>query len=65
MQYQPCVIDLFSNLLGNLGDGQTVVGFDNFIYDSVVPACFMAPLKSTFDLRDGQTVGVSFVYLSC
>jgi exportin-T len=38
------------------GDGQTVVGFDKFIYDSVVPACFMAPLKSTFDLKDGQTV---------
>ncbi|XP_062522258.1 exportin-T-like [Corticium candelabrum] len=38
------------------GDGQVVVGFDTFIYKSVVPSCFLAPLKAEFDLRDGQTV---------
>ena len=30
-------------------------GFTQFIYKNIVPACFMAPLKSTFDLSDAQT----------
>ncbi|XP_038054110.1 exportin-T-like [Patiria miniata] len=31
-------------------------GFRDFIYKYIVPACFMAPLKATFNLSDGQTV---------
>ncbi|XP_021920575.1 exportin-T-like [Zootermopsis nevadensis] len=30
--------------------------FTQFIYKNIVPACFMAPLKSTFDLSDAQTL---------
>ncbi|XP_070558298.1 exportin-T-like isoform X2 [Ptychodera flava] len=30
-------------------------GFREFIYKNIIPACFHAPLKSTFDLNDGQT----------
>ena len=33
-----------------------MVGFPDFIYKSIVPAFFMAPLKPHFDLSDGQTV---------
>ena len=32
------------------------VGFADFVYKHIVPACFLAPLKQTFDLADGQTV---------
>lgn len=30
--------------------------FKTFIYDSILPSCFLAPLKTTFDLNDAQTV---------
>ena len=33
--------------------------FDDFMYKNIVPACFAAPLKTTFDLNDAQTVLVS------
>lgn len=36
-----------------------MVGFPDFIYKHIVPACFLAPLKPTFDLSDAQTVLVS------
>nr|XP_057923404.1 exportin-T [Doryrhamphus excisus] len=31
-------------------------GFSDFVYKHIVPACFLAPLKPTFDLSDAQTV---------
>lgn len=31
-------------------------GFSDFLYARIVPACFQAPLKATFDLGDAQTV---------
>lgn len=31
-------------------------GFLEFLYTQVVPACFLAPLKTTFDLNDAQTI---------
>ena len=34
-------------------------GFEEFIYQSIVPACILAPLKPSFDLNDAQTVIVS------
>ncbi|KAL7641021.1 UNVERIFIED_CONTAM: hypothetical protein RMT77_008158 [Armadillidium vulgare] len=30
--------------------------FTEFIYSQVIPACFLAPLKSSFDLNDAQTL---------
>ena len=38
------------------GGKEHPVGFDDFIYKNIVPACFMAPMKPTFDLNDAQTV---------
>ncbi|XP_016403146.1 exportin-T-like [Sinocyclocheilus rhinocerous] len=38
------------------GGKDGLVGFPDFIYKHIVPACFMAPLKPTFDLSDAQTV---------
>lgn len=37
-----------------------MVGFPDFIYKHIVPACFLAPMKPTFDLSDAQTVLVSY-----
>lgn len=44
------------------GDGE-MGGFKEFIYQSVVPACILAPLKPSFDLNDAQTVIVSNIAL--
>ena len=33
-------------------------GFDEFIYKNIIPACFVAPLKATFDLKDVQALTV-------
>lgn len=41
------------------GGKDGMVGFPDFIYKHIVPACFLAPLKPTFDLADAQTVLVS------
>ncbi|KAK7083729.1 hypothetical protein SK128_023939 [Halocaridina rubra] len=37
-------------------NGSEPPGFIEFIYTQVVPACFLAPLKTTFDLNDAQTI---------
>ncbi|XP_069101295.1 exportin-T-like isoform X2 [Argopecten irradians] len=37
------------------GQDTSIPGFLEFIYDSILPACFMAPFKPTFDLNDGQS----------
>lgn len=42
-----------------VGGKDGLVGFPDFIYKNIVPACFLAPLKPTFDLSDAQTVLVS------
>lgn len=39
-----------------LGGKDGPVGFADFVYKHIVPACFLAPLKETFDLTDAQTV---------
>ena len=42
-----------------IGGKDALQGFPEFIYKEIVPACFMAPMKPTFDLDDGQTTLVS------
>ena len=46
-------MDLYISLAGDKGG---LAGFEEFMYKHIVPACFMAPMKPTFDLSDGQTV---------
>lgn len=46
-------------MCAHVGGKDGLVGFPDFIYKHIVPACFLAPLKPTFDLSDAQTVLVS------
>ena len=50
---------LFNYFCLCLGGSNGDPGFRDFIYDSIVPACFLAPIKPTFDLNDAQTFLVS------
>uniref|UniRef100_A0A6Q2WRK2 Exportin-T n=1 Tax=Esox lucius TaxID=8010 RepID=A0A6Q2WRK2_ESOLU len=47
---------ILSKLVELWGAKDGMVGFPDFIYKHIVPACFLAPLKPTFDLTDAQTV---------
>ena len=40
----------------SVGGSNGLNGFGEFIYESIVPASFVAPMKSTFDLNDAQTI---------
>ncbi|XP_064417764.1 exportin-T isoform X1 [Latimeria chalumnae] len=47
---------ILSKLVELWGGKDGLVGFGDFIYKHIVPACFLAPMKQTFDLTDAQTV---------
>lgn len=47
---------ILTRLVELWGGKDGMVGFPDFIYKNIVPACFLAPLKTTFDLSDAQTV---------
>ncbi|KAH9494515.1 hypothetical protein Btru_042329 [Bulinus truncatus] len=54
-QSQKCCFSTLRKLIELWGGKDAFPGFPEFIYKEIVPACFMAPLKPTFDLADGQT----------
>ena len=39
--------------------GDAVTGFVEYMYTHILPACFIAPLKPSFELSDGQFYLVS------
>uniref|UniRef100_A0A3B5LXE0 Exportin-T n=1 Tax=Xiphophorus couchianus TaxID=32473 RepID=A0A3B5LXE0_9TELE len=47
---------ILTRLVELWGGKDGMVGFPDFTYKHIVPACFLAPLKPTFDLSDAQTV---------
>ncbi|XP_015780138.1 PREDICTED: exportin-T-like [Acropora digitifera] len=54
-----CAQKISFNILRKLIElwgGSNGIGFEEFIYKSIVPATFMAPMKSTFNLADAQTI---------
>ena len=54
-------MDVLFIFLCPLGDDGVFPGFTEYMYREVLPACFMAPLKASFDLNDGHSYLVSFV----
>ena len=44
--------------------GESSPGFVEFMYKHIIPACFLAPLKSTFDFGDAHSFLVSCLYLA-
>ncbi|CAL1531674.1 unnamed protein product [Lymnaea stagnalis] len=54
-QSQKCCFSTLKKLIEVWGCKEGLPGFPAFIYKEIVPACFMAPMKQTFDLADGQT----------
>lgn len=52
---------LIRALIFFVGGKDGPVGFADFVYKHIVPACFLAPLKQTFDLADAQTVLVGIL----
>jgi len=53
---QKISFNILRKLVELWGGSNGLNGFREFIYDSIVPASFVAPMKSTFDLNDAQTV---------
>ncbi|XP_040265104.1 exportin-T [Bufo bufo] len=47
---------ILSKLVELWGGKDGLVGFADFVYKHIVPACFLAPMKPTFDLADAQTI---------
>ncbi|GFO01906.1 exportin-t-like [Plakobranchus ocellatus] len=54
-QSQKCCFATLKKLIQEWGGTEALPGFPEFIYKEIIPACFAAPLKPTFDLSDGQT----------
>ena len=44
--------------------GESSPGFVEFMYKHIIPACFLAPLRSTFDFGDAHSFLVSCLYLA-
>jgi hypothetical protein len=55
LQAQKSCFSILRKLVELWGGKEQPDGFTQFIYKNIVPACFMAPLKATFDLSDAQT----------
>ncbi|XP_065673145.1 exportin-T isoform X2 [Hydra vulgaris] len=54
-QSQKTCFIILCKLVESWGNEDTI---KEFLYDSILPACFMAPLNSAFDLEDAQTAFV-------
>lgn len=53
---QRCCFCILRKLVESWGSGtEGIVGFLDFVYKNILPACIMAPLNPAFDLKDGQT----------
>lgn len=54
-QSQKMCYNIMKKLVETWGGPNGLAGFVDFMYKSFLPACFLGPMKPTFDLNDGQT----------
>lgn len=52
---QKTCFSVLRKMIESWGKNSDNVAFVRFLYDAILPACFQAPLKETFDLSDAQT----------
>lgn len=52
---QKTCFSILRKMVESWGKCSNNVAFIRFMYDAILPACFQAPLKDTFDLTDAQT----------
>ncbi|XP_053377142.1 exportin-T-like isoform X1 [Mercenaria mercenaria] len=52
---QKTCFNILKRLVAAWGGKDGLQGFPDFVYKSIIPACFMAPMKPEFDLKDAQT----------
>jgi len=43
---------------------ESLPGFERFIYEHLVPLVFALPLQPSFNIKDGQMVVVSVIFIS-
>lgn len=52
---QKICFGILKKLLECWGQSQSLAGFMDYVYKTIIPACFIVPMKSSFDLNDGHT----------
>ncbi|OQR76443.1 exportin-T-like [Tropilaelaps mercedesae] len=52
---QKTCFSILRKMVESWGKGSENVAFVRFMFDAILPACFQAPLKESFDLTDAQT----------
>ncbi|KAL4226182.1 hypothetical protein ACF0H5_014168 [Mactra antiquata] len=65
---QKTCFNILKRLVAAWGGQDGLQGFLDFIYESIIPTCFMAPMKPDFDLKDAQTslaLGEDALCLKC
>jgi exportin-T len=55
LQAQKTCFSTLRRLVEICGGKDGPAEFVEFVYKQIVPACFLAPLRDTFDLNDAQT----------
>uniref|UniRef100_T1JL81 Exportin-T n=1 Tax=Strigamia maritima TaxID=126957 RepID=T1JL81_STRMM len=62
---QKTCFNILRKLVELWGGNEGLIGFEEFMYQNIVPACFMAPMKESFDLSDAQTTQALFESALC
>jgi exportin-T len=58
--FNKCVTCWGKPIIENAPDQEGLPGFGRFIYERIVPLAFRVPSSPDFNLKDGQTIVVSF-----
>lgn len=49
--------------IAETGPQVTVPGYEQYIYEKLIPMAFEVPAMPTFNMKDGQALGVSLFYI--